>query len=180
MDETILDPIPGDNPSGANLRYEVVYAEIRARVRRARGEVLPDPDDPNFHGADMEWRFVIGACRDLLRRRSKDLMLAAWLTEAQLAVDGLAGLRDGLDTLRGLLEKFWQTLYPEIEDGDVEARMRVLEWLAPQLATGVETFFAADSKAEDPAGPKATGTRTGCVYRCTQGVGRYLRGKLRL
>ncbi|HMD21579.1 MAG TPA: type VI secretion system ImpA family N-terminal domain-containing protein [Alloacidobacterium sp.] len=98
MDATILEAIPGANPSGANLRYEAIYAEIRARVRRARGEVVPDPDDPNFHGTDVEWRFVIGACRDLLRRRSKDLMLAAWLTEAQLAVDGLAGVIDLLAT----------------------------------------------------------------------------------
>ena len=93
MDATILEAIPGANPSGANLRYEAIYAEIRARVRRARGEVVPDPDDPNFHGTDVEWRFVIGACRDLLRRRSKDLMLAAWLTEPALPrVAGWPGL----------------------------------------------------------------------------------------
>jgi predicted component of type VI protein secretion system len=98
MDATILEAIPGTNPSGANLRYEAIYVEIRARVRRARGEVVPDPDDPNFHSADVAWRFVIGACRDLLRWRSKDLMLAALFTEAQQAVDWLAGVIDLLAT----------------------------------------------------------------------------------
>ncbi len=137
MDATILEAIPGANPSGASLRYEAIYGEIRARVRSARGEVVHDSDDPNFHGTDVEWRFVIGACRDLLRRRSKDLMLAAWLTEAQLAVDGLTGLRDGLDVLCGLLEVFWETLYPEMEDGDAEARVRIFEWLDVKLAEAV-------------------------------------------
>jgi len=149
MDAKILEAIPGANPSGANLRYEAVYGEIRARVRRARGEVVPDPDDPNFHGMDVEWRFVIGACRDLLRRRSKDLMLGAWLTEAQLAVDGLAGLRDGLDILRGLVETFWETLYPEMENGDVEARSRILEWLDTQLAGVVRSDSASRQEQSD-------------------------------
>ena len=82
MDATILEAISGDNPSGANLRYEVIYGEIRKRVRMARGEVLLLVDDVELLGADDDWRFVVRTCRDLLKRRSKDLMIAAWLTEA--------------------------------------------------------------------------------------------------
>ncbi len=151
MEPKILEAIPGANPSGENLRYEVIYGEIRARVRRARGETFSDPDDPDFQGVDADWRFVARACRDLLERRSKDLMIAAWLTEAQLALDGWAGLRDRLDSLRELTERFWETLYPEIEDGDVEARQRVFEWLDTHLAETVAlaSTFLLDSDTED-------------------------------
>lgn len=134
MDATIRGAISGANPSGENLRYELIYGEIRAGIRRARGEVLPDPDGEDFRAKSVMWRFVIGTCRDLLRWRSKDLMLAAWLTEAQLAVDGLTGLRDGLDVLCALVETFWETLYPEMEEGDAEARLRIFEWLDTRLA----------------------------------------------
>lgn len=140
MDETFREAIPGDNPSGENLRYSLIYGEIRAEVRRAGGEVLPDPEGPDFRSKDVVWRFVIKTCRDLLRQRSKDLMLAAWLTEAQLAVDGLAGpgwrpggLRDGLDAQCALVETFWETLYPEMEDGDAETRLRIFEWMDAHL-----------------------------------------------
>jgi type VI secretion system protein ImpA len=41
-------------------------------------------------------------------------------TEAILFRDHIAGLREGLDLLRVLMETFWDTLYPEIDDGDLE------------------------------------------------------------
>ncbi|MGC1298618.1 MAG: type VI secretion system ImpA family N-terminal domain-containing protein [Alloacidobacterium sp.] len=139
MDPKILEAIPGANPSGENLRYDTIYGEIRARVRRARGQVLPHPDDPDFDSTEEDWSFLVRACREVLKRRSKDLMIAAWLTEAQFAVDGFPGLGDGLEILRGLTETFWETLYPEIEDGDAEARLRVFEWLDMRLAEAVRS-----------------------------------------
>ncbi|HYK36393.1 type VI secretion system ImpA family N-terminal domain-containing protein [Alloacidobacterium sp.] len=152
MDTTILDAIPGTNPSGENLRHELIYGEIRKRIRRARGEVFSHPGDLDYCSADEDWRFVARTCRDLLMRRSKDLMLAAWLIEAQLALDGLAGLQDGLDIHRGLLENFWETLYPEIEDGDIESRLRIFEWLDQQLAVSVEGVLAIYPKTDDLEG----------------------------
>jgi predicted component of type VI protein secretion system len=148
MDPTILEAIPGPNPSGKNLRYDVIYGEIRARVRRARGEVLPG--DFDFEStAEEDWSVVVRACRDVLEQRSKDLLIAAWLTEAQFAVDGLPGLRDSLDILRGLTENFWATLYPEIEDGDFEARLRVFELVDTRLAEAVRLALTADVKMTD-------------------------------
>jgi hypothetical protein len=151
MDAAILDAIPGANPSGENLRYELIYREIRKRARRARGEAFSHPGDLDYCSADEDWRFVALTCRDLLMRRSKDLMLAAWLTEAQLAVDGLSGLRDGLDILRGLIEAFWETLYPEIEDGDAEARMQIFEWIDTHLDRAVEGAINQDLEETSPS-----------------------------
>src|SRR6185295_14648365 len=64
---------------------------------------------------------------------TKDLQLGAWLTEAMLYQEGFSGLRQGLDLLRGLVENFWDTLYPEIEDGDLELRSAPLEWVGTRL-----------------------------------------------
>ena len=142
MDATILEAIPGDNPSGMNLRSDLIYSEIRARVRRARGGVFLQTGEPEQFDPDAEWRFVVRTCRNILQQRSKDLMIAAWWTEAQYALEGFAGLGEGLETLRGLTEKFWEALYPEIEDGDTEARLRVFEWVDTRLAEAVRTASA--------------------------------------
>ena len=139
MDATILEPIPGSNPSGPNIRYEPIYSEIRARIRVARGEVLSDSSRLDFRGDSAQWGIVISASIYVLKQRSKDLMIAAWLTEAWLARDGFSGMQKGLDVLGGLLEKFWETLYPEIDDGDFEARRMVLEWVNTHLAAAVST-----------------------------------------
>ena len=59
-------------------------------------------------------------------------MIAAWLTEALTRRHGLAGLGAGLDLLRGLLVAFWENLFPEVEDGDLEPRAAAFEFLASE------------------------------------------------
>jgi type VI secretion system protein ImpA len=61
-----------------------------------------------------------------------------WLTEALLKTQGIGGLHEGLDVLKGLVEGFWDTLYPEIEDGDLELRAAPLEWVGSRLGQAVK------------------------------------------
>lgn len=77
----------------------------------------------------VDFERVIDLAEGALATQSKDLWLAVWLTEALIGRDQFEGLREGLDLIRGLIEKFWDGLYPEIEDGDLEMRATPLEWL---------------------------------------------------
>ncbi len=76
---------------------------------------------------------VIKLCEEALAKQTKDLWLAVWLTDALIARDKFAGLQDGIDLLRALIENFWDTLYPELEDGDAELRAAPIEWLGNYL-----------------------------------------------
>src|SRR5262249_44730934 len=60
--------------------------------------------------------------RDALSKTTKDLRVAGYLVEALVNRYGFAGLRDGLQLLRGLLEQCWDRVFPAIEDNDVEVR----------------------------------------------------------
>src|SRR6266849_4470338 len=124
--DDLLNPIPGDNPSGANLRYAPVYDKIK----EARRE---DDDAPQGEWAHerkvADWKLVIKLTGEALATKTKDLQLAAWLTEAMLRTEGFGGLLAGLKLCKGLVEGFWDTLYPEIEDGDAEFRAAPLEWM---------------------------------------------------
>src|SRR5205823_5132639 len=53
--------------------------------------------------------------------------------EAMIKKTGLSALADVLELQRQLIEQFWDTLYPEIEDGDAEMRAMPVEWLATQM-----------------------------------------------
>ena len=128
--EDILNPIPGDNPGGKDLRYAPVYDKIK----EARRE-----DDTLNQGA---WQFerkvadhavVIKLTQEAIATQSKDLQLAAWLTESLIKTRGFAGLLDGLTLCRGLIEKFWDTLYPAIEEDDLELRAMPLDWMGSRL-----------------------------------------------
>ncbi|MCU0625060.1 MAG: type VI secretion system protein TssA [Gemmatimonadaceae bacterium] len=128
--DPLLVPIAGDNPSGHSVREDPAWEAIKD----ARREDL-DVDQGQWQRARKvaEPAQVIKLVTPLLAEQSKDLQLAAWWTEAQLRRDGLQGLRDGLALLRGLLEGFWETLYPEIEDGDASLRAGPLEFVGVKL-----------------------------------------------
>ncbi|HMF56301.1 MAG TPA: type VI secretion system protein TssA, partial [Pyrinomonadaceae bacterium] len=51
---------------------------------------------------------------------------------------GFAGLRDGLRVMRGFHEQYWDNSYPEIEDGDMEARANALALMDRQLSVPIK------------------------------------------
>jgi type VI secretion system protein ImpA len=127
--EALLAPIPGDQPAGSGLPFDV-----RQQLEEGRKEEDPDSfaaDDPmrphEFKKAD--WRGIIRLAQDTLTRTSKDLQVAARLTEALVKAHGFAGLRDGFRLLRGLVEECWDRLHPPLEDGEVEIRASPFVWL---------------------------------------------------
>jgi type VI secretion system protein ImpA len=126
--EDLLKPIPGENPSGPNLRYSPIYDKIKeARFEdedsAPQGEWLRERKKADFAA-------VIKLAGDTLANQTKDLQLFAWLAEAHIRRDGFAALTECLDLFLTLQETFWDTLYPPIEDGTPELRATPQEWFA--------------------------------------------------
>jgi type VI secretion system protein ImpA len=131
-DEALLAGLDGDNPCGENLRYEGTFDRIR-EARRDEDPALPQGIwETEIKRAD--WPAVARMCETALAEKSKDLHLALWLTEAWTHIDGLPGFRRGLDLTSSLLEEFWPTIHPEIdEDGDLDYRLGPVRWAADQF-----------------------------------------------
>lgn len=130
LPDDLLNPIEGPNPSGSNLRYDPVYDKIK-EARREEAQPPPGMTEQDRKVSDNVQ--VIKLTTELLAKKTKDLQLAAWLTEASLKQRGFGGLKEGLDLCCGLVEKFWDTLYPEIEDGDAESRGAPLGFVGTKL-----------------------------------------------
>jgi len=128
--DELLNPIEGPNPSGGNLRYDPIYDQIK-EARREEDHPPPGMTERDRKVADN--LLVIKLTQEVLTTKTKDLQLAAWLTEALLKQKGFGGLKDGLAFCYGLTEKFWDTVYPEIEDGDAQARCAPLGFLGTKL-----------------------------------------------
>ena len=128
--DDLLAPIAGTNPGGIELRYDPIFDKIK----EARRE---DLDAPQGEWATTlktaDWPLVIKLAKDAIATKSKDLQIAAWLTEALARREGFPGLRSGIEVLTGLVEEFWDHLYPEIDDGDAEMRAAPLEWVGTKL-----------------------------------------------
>ncbi len=128
----LLNPIAGANPSGVSLRYDRVYDQIK-EARTEEDERAPLGDwQRQIKKADFP--LVIKLTGEALATRSKDLQLLAWLTEAHLKRDGITVLPACLQLFLDLQQQYWDTLYPEIEDGDSGLRAMPLEWMAIRAA----------------------------------------------
>jgi type VI secretion system protein ImpA len=141
--QDLLTPIAGDNPAGANLRYEPIYDQIK-EARTEEDETLPTGDwERPIKRADLN--LVIKLTGEALVNKSKDLQLAVWLGEAICKQEGLSGLPSVLKLCLELQQHFWATLYPEIDDGDPGLRIAPLQWAAKHYTAAVYSFGLTSS-----------------------------------
>jgi type VI secretion system protein ImpA len=131
----LLNPFSAGKPSGENLRYAPVYDKIKEA--RREDDDAPQGDWKRERKV-ADWPLAIKLIGDALATQTKDLQLAAWLAEAMLRREGVAGLREVLELIRGYLENFWDTLYPELDDGDAEYRAAPLQWVGDRLESAVK------------------------------------------
>jgi len=127
-----MQPISEDQPTGEYLLYEGTYDRIRAARQEDDSSLPQGVWERELKRAD--WLLVRELCLDALRTRSKDLQIAVWLLEALMQLRDFAGLREGLQLISALCEKFWENLHPAIEDNDFEARIAPLVWMNEKLA----------------------------------------------
>ena len=129
--DDLIAPISDAAPCGDDLSFSIEFDAIQ-ELRRA--------DDPTLDQGEWitslkssDWPAAKDQCGELLLKRTKDLRVAAWLTEAEARVNGYAGLADGLTLCRLLCERFWPNLHPQLDDGgDAEQRSGNLRWLLAQ------------------------------------------------
>jgi type VI secretion system protein ImpA len=126
----LLQPIPGDSPGGVSLRYDPIYDKIK-EARREDIDVPQGAWQRELKVADHAQ--VVKLTGEALATKSKDLQLAVWLVEAMVRREGFSVLPDGFKFLHDLTEKFWDSLFPEIEDGDMELRASPLDWLGSKF-----------------------------------------------
>jgi type VI secretion system protein ImpA len=132
----LLQPIPGDSPAGEDLRYAPVYEEIR-EARRSEDPLAMGDWQRELKTAD--WSRVVSLATEALTSRTKDLQIAAWLCEALVMTGGFGALFQGLALVTGLQERFWDTVYPLIEDGDLEYRLAPFEFLNDKLSAAIRS-----------------------------------------
>lgn len=101
--ERMNKPISESSPSGQNL-YQTVHRQIE-EARTASVDANRRPRDP-------DWKKVLQLGTEALEKRTKDLQIAAYVTEALGWLEGLDGLRQGFELLRAIQEQFWTSVYP--------------------------------------------------------------------
>lgn len=135
VDERVLTPISELKPSGDDLRPLRDWVDIR-KARPNPNDLADKKDWEPANPSKADWPTYKGVVEKALCTKSKDLELGVFLTEACGRIYGFAGIRDGIWTLKGLLNDFSSRgLYPlPDEDGSLETRYGKLDWMNEKLA----------------------------------------------
>jgi type VI secretion system protein VasJ len=129
-------PIPGDIPCGIAVRYEPEFEKLDAEIGKQE----------SLNAESVNWSVVVDLGTTILSNKSKDLLVASYLTRGLFETESYAGLAAGLKIINALIENFWDGMFPPLKRR--RARATPLQWLAEKITPGVE---AAEPTAEQAA-----------------------------
>lgn len=136
-----MSPLGGELPSGPNLEYDPRFQEFERTLQGKPEQRIGDKVNP---AEPPDWGEVRQQAETLLSV-TRDLRVAVPLCLATLHLAGFEGFAQGLGLVRGLLERQWDTVYPQLDaDDNNDPTTRVNSLLAltapePMLKTLRET-----------------------------------------
>ena len=126
--EKLLEPVSFDSICGIDLDES---GELYILEEMVKGKL-----ETQFSEAEpADWKAIIEFTKETFGK-SKDLWLAIYLNIGLTIVDGVAGSAHGIDFIYNLLEKYWGSIYPLIDEEDEEDEEKFRERLSP-----LETLF---------------------------------------
>ncbi len=132
--ESLLEPVSESEPSGPNLEYDVVYTSLeqaaRGKQEQQYGETIIPAEEP-------DWSEVQRLGNELITR-TKDLRVACLLARALLERDGFPAFAEGLELIRGYLERYWSSVHPQLDpedENDPTLRVNTVSSLSDQATT---------------------------------------------
>lgn len=128
--DSLLEPISAEHPCGVDIGYDPQFIELDTLLQGKQETQFAAAEEP-------DWKAVMERCLELFQR-SKDLRVALRLTLGLMKTEGLPGFRDGLLVIKGLIERYWDPVFPRLdpEDGnDPLERVNVLSSLATPAGT---------------------------------------------
>lgn len=120
--DDLLAEITAEQPCGEDMEYDVAFTELeiaaQGKAEQEYGDTLVEAEEPDW--AEVEEKALA------VLQQSKDLRAAMHLTRSLLKTEGLVGLSQGLELFRGYVERYWDSVHPQLDpDDDNDPTMRV-------------------------------------------------------
>jgi type VI secretion system protein VasJ len=137
--------IASDAPAGTDASYDPEYEELQREIDKLSLATAAR--------ATLDWNLVARLAASILSQKSKDLKVAAYLSEALTRTGRIEGLAKGTHILRDMVETYWEDLFPPKKR--MRGRLNALEWWQERAQAAVETYDAAPLPPETIANLKA-------------------------
>jgi type VI secretion system protein ImpA len=141
--DKLLRPIAGDNPCGADVRYDPEYAALMELAKGKPEQEIIEGSGPQAKktlvpGEEPPWAEVRRGCEQILGR-SKALRVGLFLSVSMIRLEGYPGLAQGMALLHGLITTFWDRLYPELDPDDPNPALERINIIA-SMATPPDSY----------------------------------------
>jgi len=118
----MTEPISGAAPAGRDIGFDTDFEELETEIRKLE----------SLSGETVDWPAVVESAGEILRTRSKDFRVGAYLVVGLSHQQGYQGLLQGLELYRSLAEKYWESGFPPVTQR--RARANAIRWLADKTA----------------------------------------------
>ncbi len=158
----LLAEVSEDQPCGEDMEYDPAFTELeiaaQGKEEQEYGDTVIEAEEPNW--AEVEELALA------VLQQSKDLRAALHLARALLKSDGFPGLNQALELFRGYVEKYWETVHPQLDpddDNDPTLRINVLISLADDdtMLRGIRAAPLTDSRMLGRFGLRDIGIASG-------------------
>ncbi len=137
--EELLKPVSPEQPCGEDFTYNASLSKLETLVQ---GKPEVEMGDYKVPAEEPNWKELRDLSVELLKQ-SKHLRAVVIFCLANLRIDGLAGFRDGLAVLSGLLQQYWEGVYPKLDvedNNDPTERVNILNDLSAPAGTATYQF----------------------------------------
>ncbi len=120
------DPIAADRPVGDPVRYEEIFERLQGEMDKLT----------SLTGEQVAWSEVARLSSEILRSKSKDLLVMTYLSLALFEVNGYAGLSAAFEAYREFVKNFWEACFPKVKPP--HGRFNAVQYLADKILPLVE------------------------------------------
>ncbi len=129
-----LEAVSAEMPCGENIEYDPLLQEIETE---SEGVAEQEMGDSTLPAEEPDWKSIRRKSLRLFER-TRDIQVSVYLTRALTHIDGLDGASKGLTLVHGLLDRYWDCVYP-VQDPDDD--YPVLRMNALHALNDYETFL---------------------------------------
>lgn len=132
--EKLLAPVSEEEPAGPDLAYDPERFEIEQAFESS---VSVDTNGEETAASEIDWRRIINLI-EAQSARTKDVWLPVYLCRAGARSGRFDVVEAGAKYLGGLVEQYWETVHPQLEEygfqgrkGPCDSLARITEFLGP-------------------------------------------------
>ncbi|MDY0361136.1 MAG: type VI secretion system protein TssA [Desulforegulaceae bacterium] len=97
-------PITKENPCGIDITYEPEFEELQQEIDKL-SIVSSNPEG-------VDWGKVVNLSELILKEKSKNLLVAVYLSQGLIKTKGFEGFLTGTKIISDILENYWDSFFP--------------------------------------------------------------------